>query len=154
MQCDSLLTARMKKGIYLLVLIMIMGCNEKTIQKPENLISKDQMSEILYDLAVINAAKKTNPWRLSDRDIETMPFIYQKHGIDSVQFVQSDIYYASIPSEYETIYKVVEARLEREKAVYEKEKTRVSDSIRKITEKQRQLLKEQKAKNKMKDTLQ
>ncbi len=143
----------MKKLTYILVLMMILGCNEKTIEKPENLISKDQMAEILYDLAVINAAKKTNPWRLSDRSIELMPFIYQKHGIDSVQFVQSDIYYASIPEEYETIYQVVEARLEREKAVYEKEKTRASDSLRKITERQRELLKEQKAKNKLKDTL-
>ncbi len=143
----------MKKLTYILVLMMILGCNEKTIEKPENLISKDQMAEILYDLAVINAAKKTNPWRLSDRSIELMAFIYQKHGIDSVQFVQSDIYYASIPEEYETIYQVVEARLEREKAVYEKEKTRASDSLRKITERQRELLKEQKAKNKLKDTL-
>ena len=130
-----------------------MGCNEKTIQKPENLITKDQMAEILYDLAVINAAKKANPWRLSNRNIELMPFIYQKHDIDSVQFVQSDIYYASVPEEYQEIYQVVEARLEREKAIYEKEKTRVSDSIRKISEQQRQLLKDQKAKKKKKDTL-
>ena len=136
-----------------LVVLMLLACNEKTIQKPENLISKDQMAEILYDLAVINAAKKTNPWRLSNRDIEIMPFIYEKYNIDSVQFVQSDIYYASIPTEYENIYKVVEARLEREKAVYEKEKTRTSDSLRKIGERQRQIIKEKQAKNKEKDTL-
>ncbi len=136
-----------------MLVVALLGCNEKTIQKPENLITKDQMAEILYDLAVINAAKKANPWRLSDRNIELMPFIYQKHDIDSVQFVQSDIYYASVPEEYQEIYQVVEARLEREKAIYEEEKTRVSDSIRKISEQQRQLLKDQKAKKKKKDTL-
>ena len=143
----------MKKLAFLLVLMMIMGCNEKTIQKPENLIGKDQMAEILYDLAVINAAKKTNPWRLSDRNIELMPFIYQKHGIDSVQFVQSDIYYASVPDEYEDIYQVVEARLASEKAIYEEEKKRAGDSLRKVGERQRELIKEQKAKSKKKDTL-
>ena len=143
----------MKKWTALLLAFYLLACNEQTIEKPENLISKDQMIEIIYDLAIINAARKTNPARLSDRNIEAMPFIYEKHGIDSVQFVQSDIYYASIPNEYEAIYKIVEARLEREKSIYEKEKVRVSDSVRKVAEEQRRALKEAKIRNKAKDTL-
>ena len=143
----------MKKWTVLLLVFFFLACSEQTVKKPENLISKDQMTEILYDLAIINAAKKTNPARLSDRNIEAMPFIYEKHGIDSVQFVQSDIYYASIPTEYEAIYKIVEARLEREKNIYEKEKVRVSDSVRKVAEEQRRALKEEKIRRKAKDTL-
>ena len=144
---------KMKKWTALFLVFYLLGCNEQTIEKPENLISKDQMIEIIYDLAIINAARKTNPARLADRNIEPMPFIYEKHGIDSVQFVQSDIYYASIPNEYEAIYKIVEARLESEKSIYEKEKVRVSDSVRKVAEEQRRALKEQKIRNKAKDTL-
>lgn len=143
----------MKKWTVFVLLFNILACNDQTVEKPVNLISKDQMTEIIYDLAIINAAKKTNPVRLSDRNIEAMPFIYQKHGIDSLQFVQSDIYYASIPTEYESIYKTVEARLEREKNIYEKEKERVSDSVRQVADEQRRALKEEKIRQKAKDTL-
>ena len=143
----------MKNWLYFLIICTVLGCNEKVVEKPANLISRDQMAEILYDLAIINAAKKTNPSRLEERDLEAMPFIYNKHDIDSLQFFQSDVYYASIPEEYEAIYKTVEARLEREKSVFDQKKTREGDSIRKIAEEQRKKLKEQKIKKKAQDTL-
>lgn len=111
------------------------------------------MAEILYDLAIINAAKKTNPLRLEERDLEAMPFIYKKHGIDSLQFFQSDVYYASIPDEYEAIYKIVEARLEGEKSEFDDKKTKESDSLRKIAEERRRKQKERSARENVQDTL-
>lgn len=132
---------------------MLIACSEKVIEKPDSLIPKDQMIDILYDMAIINAAKKTNPSYLVDRELETMSFIYQKYKIDSIQFVNSDIYYASIPMEYEAIYKVVEARLEEEKSVFDRDKTRASDSIRKIAEEQREKLRQEAIKQNEKDTL-
>ena len=143
----------MKKLIYFLVLATIFSCNEEIIEKPENLIPKDQMVEILYDLAIINGAKKTNPSYLTARKIEAMPFIYERYGIDSLQFVKSDIYYASKPSEYEEIYTILEARLEKEKNEYDEQKTRVSDSIRQVAEEQRKKLREQTTKKQEQDTL-
>ena len=143
----------MYKYLSILLIILLLGCNEKTVEKPENLISKDQMAEILYDLAIINAAKKTNPVRLEYRNIEVMPFIFEKYGIDSTQFVQSDIYYASIPSEYEAIYQTVESRLALEKSIFDENKARVSDSVRQVADEQRRKLKEQKIKRKEQDTL-
>ncbi len=108
------------------------------MQKPADLIPGDKMAEILYDLAIVNAAKSTNPNILEEHDIEIMAYVYEKHGIDSVRFVNSDIYYASKPDEYEAIYKKVEARLEREKEALEEERRRVSDSIRIAAEKRRE----------------
>lgn len=143
----------MKKWLYFLIILIALACNEKVVEKPDNLISKDQMAEIIYDLAILNAAKKTNPIRLEERDLEAMPFIYNKHGIDSVQFFQSDVYYASIPVEYEAIYKIVEARLENEKSVFDQRKTRESDSLRKIAEEKRKMRKEQLTREKDQDTL-
>ena len=143
----------MKKLIVVFCIIGTLSCNEKTIEKPEDLIPKDQMIEIIYDLAIINAAKKTNSIYLVDNNIEAMPFIYKRYGIDSLQFVKSDIYYASIPSEYEAMYKIVEARIEREKGVYDNTKTKASDSVRKIAEEQRQRLREQAKKKKQEDTV-
>ena len=111
------------------------------------------MIEIIYDLAIINAAKKTNPNYLLVNDIEAMPFIYDKYGIDSLQFVNSDIYYASVPEEYEVLYKIVEARLESEKSEYEKFKTEVSDSVKKAVEEQRKKLKEESMQRNEQDSL-
>ncbi len=143
----------MKKAIYVLLFSALFACSEKVIEKPENLIPKDQMALILYDLAIINAAKTTNPSYLINRNFESMPFIYRKYGIDSVQFVQSDIYYASIPDEYESIYKVVEARLELEKNEVDESKTRISDSIRRIADEQRNKIRQEQLKKKEQDTL-
>ena len=139
--------------MYFMVLTTLFACSEEVIEKPENLIPKDQMVEILYDLAIINSAKKSNPSYLTERGIEAMPFIYRRYDIDSLQFVQSDIYYASRPSEYEEIYSILEARLEKEKSEYDKYKTRVSDSIRKVAEEQRERLKEQVSKRQQQDTI-
>ena len=111
------------------------------------------MALILYDLAIINAAKTTNPSYLINRNFESMPFIYRKYGVDSVQFVQSDIYYASIPDEYESSYKVVEARLELEKNEVDESKTRISDSIRRIADEQRNKIRQEQLKKKEQDTL-
>ena len=143
----------MDRWLPILIVIILLGCNEKTVEKPENLIAKEQMADILYDLAIINAAKKINPNYLIERNIESMPFIFKKYGIDSAQFSRSDIYYASIPEEYEAIYKNVEARLEKEKSEFDEIKSKVSDSVKRAADRQRELLRQQSAKRKEKDTL-
>ena len=122
----------------ILLCAAIVACTEEVIKKPENLIPPEKMENILYDLALVNAAKNTNPNILEEHNIVTMQYIYEKYGVDSVQFVDSDIYYASKPVIYQTIYKRIEARLEQEKEVMEEERRRVSDSLRIEAEKQRE----------------
>lgn len=89
------------------------------------------MVEVLKDLAIVNAAKSTDVAVLQDNDIEPMAYIFEKHGIDSLQFVESDRYYASIPPDYEKIYKKVEEKLEKQAKVMEEAKE-VNDSLRRI----------------------
>ena len=115
-------------------LILIYSCNEKVIEPPKNLIAQEKMEEILYDLALINAAKSINKSVLETYDIEVMPYIFTKYGIDSIQFVESDIYYASIPEQYEQIYSTVSSRLEKERRLLEEQKQQRQDSIRKTKE--------------------
>lgn len=129
----------MNMRLFLIILCLcgIMACAEEAIEKPANLIPRDKMAEILYDLAIINAANSTNPAILQDNNIRAMPYIYEKYGIDSTQFMNSDIYYASRPSDYESIYKVVEARLKVQKDSMEDDRRKISDSIRIEAEKRR-----------------
>lgn len=105
----------MKKIYVFLLIIGFFSCAEKLLEKPENLIPKEKMVLILNDLAVVNAAKVTNAQILVQHKIEPTEYIFTKYGIDSVQFVESDRYYASIPEEHEEIYLAVEAKLETEK---------------------------------------
>ena len=143
----------MKRLIAIFFLVALFSCNEKTIEKPEDLIPKDQMVEIIYDMAIINAAKKTNSSYLINNNIEAMPFIFRKYNVDSLQFVKSDLYYASVPEEYEAMYKIVEARIETEKSEYDKTRTKASDSVRKIAEKQRTRLREEAIKRRQQDSV-
>ena len=94
--------------------ILVISCAEKLIQEPENLIPAEKMVDVLNDLSILSAAKTANNSKLDNSGIETMKFVFDKHGIDSAQFVRSDRYYASRPVEYESIYSKVELRLEAE----------------------------------------
>ncbi|NNG11032.1 MAG: DUF4296 domain-containing protein [Arenibacter sp.] len=124
-----------KYGV-LLVFIMLLSCNEKVVEKPENLIPEEKMISVLYDMAVINAAKNMNQDILLEYDIEPMAYIYSKHGVDSLQFVKSDLYYASNPSEYETIYTAVKDKLEKDEQYMEEHKKKM-DSIKAAKERER-----------------
>ena len=99
------------------------------MEKPENLIPKKKMVLILNDLAIVNAAKVTNAEILLNNKIEPTEYIFEKYGIDSTQFVESDRYYASVPEEHEEIYIAVEAKLKAEKDRIVAEK-KFKDSIK------------------------
>lgn len=99
------------------------------MKQPENLIPKEKMVQILSDLAIMNAARTTNVAILRRNNVETMSYLYSKYSIDSTQFSDSDLYYTSLPEEYEDIYAKVEADLESQKLVIEENK-RVNDSLK------------------------
>lgn len=124
-----------RKFIWAFVVLWCCACAEKVIEKPENLLSEEQMTDILYDLAVLQAAKSTNKAILRTNDINAMQFIYNKHGIDSAQLAASDLYYASLPLTYQTIYENVEARLEMQAKILEEARKEKTDSLRNVTKK-------------------
>jgi len=127
----------MKKVFILTILVCLTSCSEKLLEKPENLIARDKMVEVLKDLAKVNAAKTTNAAILRDNDIDPMAYIFVKHSIDSMQFVESDKYYASLPVEYGRIYKDVESILEKEQAILNETKA-AEDSLRLQKKEQKQ----------------
>ena len=63
-------------------------------------------------------------------EIEVMEFLYEKHQIDSTQFAQSDLYYASLPLEYQLIYEEVESKLDDRKTLLEERTKKRNDSAR------------------------
>ncbi len=51
----------MKKRIFLiLIAAFVLSCAEEVIKKPEDLIPRETMTDLVYEMAVLNAAKSTN----------------------------------------------------------------------------------------------
>lgn len=121
----------MKRGLLLLgIFLGLLACKEKLIEPPKDLIPEAKMTEILYDLALIQGIRTTNPNTLDIYTIETMPYIYEKHGIDSLQFVHSDQYYASVPLIYQRMYQSITDRIEAHIAEIDKAREQKNDSAR------------------------
>lgn len=95
--------------------LLWVSCGQKLLEPPENLIPREKMAEILYHMALLDAIDNSHPQVLVENNIRVMPYLFDKYGVDSLQFVQSDLYYASVPEEYEKIYKAVEERLTRKR---------------------------------------
>lgn len=118
----------MKNLFVLLLIIFLTSCGEKLLDKPEDLIAKDKMINILKDMTILNSARNLSVTVLHDYKIEPTTFVFSKYGVDSLQFVTSDRYYASLPNEYEAMYKEIEKQLEEEKEQMSELK-RIKDSL-------------------------
>ncbi|MCX2678812.1 DUF4296 domain-containing protein [Galbibacter sp. EGI 63066] len=102
----------MKKAILVLwVFVLLVACGEDMVEKPDNLISKEVMKDIYYDIAILNAAKSTGRNKLEEKNINPDEYIYEKYNIDSVQLSKNSIYYTSKPTVQLEIFTEVEERL-------------------------------------------
>lgn len=106
---------KMKNLLNFALLILIFGCSQNIAEKPENLIKKDKMVDILYDLSILDAIKSQRPIYLEENGINSRTYIYKKYKIDSIQFAKSNQYYSSDFVEYKKIYDEVSKRLEESK---------------------------------------
>jgi hypothetical protein len=131
----------MKKIIlFFIVLIVLIGCQKDLVKEPKNLIEREKMVNIMYDLSLLEAMKVDNSTLLDSFKNNSNQYIFKKYKIDSVQFAQSNIYYAADYKEYEKMYNQVKVRLDNEK-------TKVTSMIR--TKAKKEMLKE-KAKKRLK----
>lgn len=111
---------------YLIIIFICYGCynssfnNEKV--KPDNLITKNKMVDILYDMSLISVAKGVNRSILENNGIIPENYIFSKYEIDSLTFANSNEYYSYDLKEYQLIYDLVKIKLQTNKKI-------TSDSI-------------------------
>lgn len=115
--------------------ILFLGCQDiKEIEKPENLIAKEVMVNILTDVYISNASRSINNKLLKEYNIRLDSVIYNKYHIDSLQFVESNAYYSSNLKTYNSIITKVQEGLiilQKEKdSIYEKIKKEKEDSTK------------------------
>ncbi len=94
----------MKK--YLLIIFLFIGCTDNV---PDNLISKEKMEKIIFDIMILNASSGFD--LKIDNNLSSDELIYKKHNIDSLQFFESELYYSKNPREHYEIYAKVKIRI-------------------------------------------
>ena len=108
----------MKKIVpFFIILIILVGCKKELVKEPKHLIEREKMVNIMYDLSLLEAMKVENPVLMDSFKYNSNQYIYKKYKIDSVQFAQSNIYYAADYKEYEKMYIQIKARLDKEKTL-------------------------------------
>lgn len=123
-------------------MVSILGCSSsKKPEKPDNLIPKEKMASILYDVFILNAAKGSSKIVLENNGVYPENYVFEKYGIDSLQFAQSNNYYGFFVEEYEAIIADVDQRININRELYkklveaeDKRKKREKDSINKLND--------------------
>jgi len=98
----------------LLVLIssVVLGCQEVVRpETPEKLIPESKMVDILVEAYIGNAARSNNNRVLRLGGVQLDSILYAKYDIDSLQFAQNTVYYASQIDPYLDILEAVETEL-------------------------------------------
>lgn len=116
----------MKTICALLVVLVLTSCQDKNkvnFEKPKDLIPKAEMIDMLYDMHLAVAASNMKDIGLERRNY--MSLVYEKYGVDSTRFYDSNLYYTSKIQEYEEIFEEVERRLDTITRFY----TAITDSI-------------------------
>jgi len=79
----------MKKAVFVFILMCLFSCQDY-IDKPKNLIPKDQMAEVIADLAINDQATYMYP----NTNLEAgTRYVLKSHNIKSEDFVESFKYY-------------------------------------------------------------
>ncbi len=110
-----------KFALLLLLVLALASCRKQVVPKPDNLIPEDKMKDIIYDLSLLEAIRSQRPMSMETHNIDPLSYIYQKYDIDSIQFVESNKFYASDVARYKRIYESVDKRLETQKVTLEKQ---------------------------------
>ena len=115
----------MRKLILLSFAFLFFSCgNEPKILEPENLMSKEQMVEVLYDLGLAEAAYRGRHHTdtLAEEKVrQRVMYDFTEHGVSKLQFEDSYDYYMKKPDELIEIYNEVLARYSTRIAEVEEE---------------------------------
>jgi len=123
----------MRSFLFLVALLMLtVSCKKETAEKPGDLIPEAKMEAILYELAILNSAKGFSTTKFKEKVPGNESYIFERYGVDSAQFANSSIYYASDPDTYIAIYEKVTERLRIEKETVETAR-KTNDSLSKIS---------------------
>lgn len=120
-----------KKKIILLLSILFLNACSSSIEKPDNLLSKDEMAAMIADFAIYEQASVIQQ---SDSLIDMNNIgkaVLKYHKMSTNQFLDSYLYYVSKPEDMKTIYdRVNDILLEKDPNLKNSEsKEKVAESV-------------------------
>lgn len=101
----------MRYSLVVLVVMMIACQSVEKVEKPENLLNKEQMVNVLTDIAILKAATDVNKNRLNKNIEKSFQYIKTKYGIDSLTLAKNLEYYNFKFNQNLEIYEKVEEKL-------------------------------------------
>ncbi len=105
-----------KHVVVLIAILVFSGCqNIEYPEKPNNLIPEDKMVEILIDIQLFNTTKTYNRLPLQQGGLTPFEYIYERHEIDSIQFLESNNYYGANLDTYNKIHIRIREYFQHEK---------------------------------------
>lgn len=124
------------KFALLSALLLLFSCQD-VVKKPKNLIPEDKMINILYDFALLEGIKAD--YSLNQQSLNTEKFIYKKYKIDSLQFFQSNAYYASDVKNYKEMYQKLSSKIDIKKTaidslIKKKNKTKIGKKSKPVVQ--------------------
>ncbi len=97
--------------ISLLIVFAAFACSKPPVEKPENLIGKDKLINILVDVHLAEAALNSRRHRDSlvgkSNSADFYYSVLQKHEVKDSVFEKSLVFYASQPRQFEKMYRQV-----------------------------------------------
>ena len=101
------------KKLALIIVLFVFSCQNNGVEKPDNLIEKDKMVDILYDVSLLEAVRSQGiNGGVTNKEIND--FVERKYNVDSTQFVKSNRYYAADVEEYKEMYEKIKTRVDEE----------------------------------------
>ncbi len=102
----------MKKLLFILLLTVFafIACDDSVVPKPENLVKEKQMIEMLVDIHMAEATFSKFRHDSIMKNNSSANFYYSvldKHQVPDSVFEKSFVYYASVPKDFEKMYRKV-----------------------------------------------
>ncbi len=105
----------MKKFVVVFLGIISISCSKNPVPKPDHFLDDEVMTNILFDIAILQAADGAMTFRLAEKNIKVNTYIYKKYKIDSATYYQNQRYYAADARKYKKMYQEVIDRLDKAK---------------------------------------
>lgn len=99
----------MKKVLLAILFVSFLSCENQN--KPDYLISRDQMVDLMYDLTVYNSLQSYNSNNDTMYVYHKRSDILEKYKLDSITFEEQHEFYRSDVEDYAKIHKEVNERI-------------------------------------------
>lgn len=116
----------------LVLAVLMLSCQKiEKSEKPDQLLSKSEMKDLIYDMILLDAAASVNQEKLNELGVDMLEYLSKKYKIDSSSLKKNIKYYNLRFDENLEIYEEVKDSITKLENAYDSI-SRARDSLRKL----------------------